>query len=130
MRLVLKFGGTSVGSADAIRQAAAVAAHHRDAGHEVVVVTSAMSGVTDLLLASAHAAATGDLGRFLDIAASIRAKHLDACAALFPDPEVRAAVTGPIEDRLSELNRLAEALSVLGEVSPRASTPSPRSASA
>ena len=120
MRLVLKFGGTSVGSADAIRLAAAVAAHHRDAGHEVVVVTSAMSGVTDLLLGSAHAAATGDLGRFLDFAASIRAKHLDACAALFPDPEVRATVTGPIEDRLSELNRLAEALSVLGEVSPRA----------
>ncbi|MCL4848930.1 MAG: aspartate kinase [Acidobacteria bacterium] len=119
-RLVLKFGGTSVGSAAAITQAAGVAAGLRRDGHEVVVVTSAMSGVTDLLLAGAHAAAAGQLGRFLDIAASLRAKHLEACTALFDDPAAFQAVLSPIEQRLGELSRLAEALAVLGEASPRA----------
>jgi aspartate kinase len=51
MRLVIKFGGTSVGNPDAIRQAAAIAHGLRQDGQEVIVVTSAMSGVTDLLLA-------------------------------------------------------------------------------
>jgi aspartokinase len=59
-RLTLKFGGTSVGSAEAMRQAAAIVVDLRRQGHQVVVVTSAMSGVTDLLLGSAAAAVSGD----------------------------------------------------------------------
>src|SRR5687768_3626025 len=49
-RLVIKFGGTSVGSAAAIAQAAEIAASLCRRGHSLVVVTSAMSGVTDALL--------------------------------------------------------------------------------
>lgn len=52
--LVMKFGGTSVGSADALTRAVEII---RDATRDwarVVVVTSAMSGVTDLLLSSAN----------------------------------------------------------------------------
>jgi aspartate kinase len=119
-RLILKFGGTSVGTADAIRQTATLAHQHRQVGHDIIVVTSAMSGVTDLLLAGAHAAAMSQLGRFLEIAGSIRAKHLDACDALFPDATDRTAVLGQVEPRFAELSRLAEALAVLGEASPRA----------
>lgn len=119
-RLVIKFGGTSVGSADAIRQAATIAHDLRVAGHQVIVVTSAMSGVTDLLLAGAQAAATSALGRFLEVASSIRRKHLDAADALFPEATRRARALDPIDQRLNELSRLAEALAVLGEASPRA----------
>ncbi len=62
MRLVMKFGGTSVGSADAIRQVTEiVGAHARE--HEVVVVVSAMNApdlrTTDTLIAAAKAAAAG-----------------------------------------------------------------------
>ncbi|MCU0255251.1 MAG: hypothetical protein MUF60_00760, partial [Vicinamibacterales bacterium] len=119
-RLVIKFGGTSVGSADAIRQAATIAHDLRAAGHSVVVVTSAMSGVTDLLLAGAQAAAGSALGKFLEIASSIRRKHVDAAQILFPDASLRTRALEPIEQRLNELSRLAEALAVLGEASPRA----------
>jgi aspartate kinase len=119
-RLVIKFGGTSVGSADAIRQAATIARDLHAAGHAVVVVTSAMSGVTDLLLAGAQAASRSELGKFLELSASIRGKHLDTAAALFDRPGPRERALGPIEHRLNELSRLAEALAVLGEASPRA----------
>ena len=120
MRLVIKFGGTSVGNAAAIRQAAAIAHDLRRDGHEVIVVTSAMSGVTDLLLTGAQAASRAELGRFLEVASSIRSKHAEAASALFADPTTRAVVLEPIDHRLTELSRLAEALAVLGEASPRA----------
>ncbi|MFT3891189.1 MAG: hypothetical protein QM730_06105 [Anaerolineales bacterium] len=48
--LVMKFGGTSVGSVDALKQAAQIIRDARDEFARVVVITSAMSGVTDLLL--------------------------------------------------------------------------------
>ena len=49
-RLVLKFGGTSVGDVDRIRNVAAKVKSVADAGHEVAVVVSAMAGTTDQLV--------------------------------------------------------------------------------
>ena len=50
-RIVMKFGGTSVADLDRIRNAAAKVRREVDAGHEVAVVVSAMSGVTNQLVA-------------------------------------------------------------------------------
>ncbi len=116
--LVLKFGGTSVGSTEAIQQAAAIVADLRAAGHDLLVVTSAMSGVTDLLLAAAHAAANGRSSDVLNMAAGIRARHVDTCRALLP---ATATATEPgLLARLGDLDRLLEAVGVVGEASPRA----------
>jgi aspartate kinase len=49
-RLVLKFGGTSVADVDRIRNVARHVKREVDAGHEVAVVVSAMSGVTNQLV--------------------------------------------------------------------------------
>ena len=60
MLIVMKFGGTSVGSAERIAQAAQLAVDTAAHGHQVVVVTSAMSKVTDALIGAARRASTGD----------------------------------------------------------------------
>jgi aspartate kinase len=52
--LVQKYGGTSVGSIDRIKQVAAKVAAAKRAGHDLVVVVSAMAGETNRLLALAH----------------------------------------------------------------------------
>ncbi|MGH7854170.1 MAG: aspartate kinase [Candidatus Binatia bacterium] len=52
--LVQKYGGTSVASIDKIKQVAAKVAAARRAGHDLVVVVSAMAGETNRLLALAH----------------------------------------------------------------------------
>ena len=57
---VLKFGGTSVNDAKAISQVVSIVADQRRSDDQVAVVTSAMRGVTDLLIDSANAAAWGD----------------------------------------------------------------------
>ena len=49
-RIIVKFGGTSVASVERIRQAARHVKREVDAGHEVAVVVSAMSGKTNELV--------------------------------------------------------------------------------
>src|SRR5262245_65964948 len=59
MLIVMKFGGTSVGSAERIAQAADLAVKSAREGHKVVVVTSAMGGVTNKIIAAAQNAVGG-----------------------------------------------------------------------
>jgi aspartokinase/homoserine dehydrogenase 1 len=61
--LLMKFGGTSVGTLEAMRQVVQITAKARQDWPRLVVVTSAFSGVTDLLMQSAIHAAHGDLIR-------------------------------------------------------------------
>ncbi|WP_158742552.1 aspartate kinase [Acidisphaera sp. L21] len=56
-RIVMKFGGTSVADLDRIRNVARRVKRQVDAGHEVAVVVSAMSGVTNQLVAWCQALA-------------------------------------------------------------------------
>jgi aspartokinase/homoserine dehydrogenase 1 len=119
-RLTVKFGGTSVGSGQAMRQAAAIVVDLRRQGHQVVVVTSAMSGVTDLLLGSAAAAVNGDRLKVVEHTAGIRAMHEAAADVLGLAGDERHLALDPITARLGELSLLCDALAVLGVASPRA----------
>ncbi|MEN9873808.1 MAG: hypothetical protein RL186_705, partial [Pseudomonadota bacterium] len=58
-RLVMKFGGTSVGDVERIRRVARLVAAERARGHAVAVVVSAMSGDTNRLVALAEEAGKG-----------------------------------------------------------------------
>jgi aspartate kinase len=78
--VVQKFGGTSVGSVDRIRNVARRAIATQRAGHRVVLIVSAMSGETNRLLALAH-----------DVAAVPDAREMDAIAAT--GEQVSAALT-------------------------------------
>jgi aspartokinase/homoserine dehydrogenase 1 len=118
--LVLKFGGSSVGSAEAMGKAADIVRDLRAAGHQVAVVTSAMSGVTDLLLSSAHEATRGGNPQVLERAAAVRSTHETCATALGLTGDERTGVLDPVNDRLAELALLCDALAVLGEASPRA----------
>ena len=119
-RLVVKFGGTSVGNADALGQAADIVRTLQADGHEVAVVTSAMSGITDLLLGSAQSAVKGERLAVVERTAAIRAKHEAAADGLGLRGDDRHLVLDPITARLGELSLLCDALGVLGEASPRA----------
>ena len=60
--ITMKFGGTSVGNADAIAQVADIIEDAYRQQNRVLVVCSAMSKVTDMLIEGARRAATGDSG--------------------------------------------------------------------
>ena len=65
--IVQKFGGTSVGDADRIRNVARRVAQARAGGHDVVVVVSAMAGETDRLIGLAQKMADHPNERELDV---------------------------------------------------------------
>ena len=60
MLIVQKYGGTSVGNPERIKNVAKRVVRTKEEGHDVVVVVSAMAGITDLLLAGARAARDRD----------------------------------------------------------------------
>ncbi|NTU62668.1 MAG: aspartate kinase [Chloroflexi bacterium] len=118
--LIMKFGGTSVGSAEAIRSTAEIVRAAQVAWPRMVVVASAMSGVTDALLKGAHTAADGDASTFRSIAQDLRAKHFTALNDLVKQPEQSSVARATVEVYLSEFESLCHAVNVLGEASPRA----------
>lgn len=79
----MKFGGTSMGSADRIRAAAALVREHQTQRPTVVVV-SAMSKVTDLLLDTLRAAEHGDEQTVEANLATLVGRHAATCTDLLP----------------------------------------------
>ncbi len=118
--LIMKFGGTSVGSAAAIRATAEIVRTAQAQWPRVVVIASAMSGVTDALLKGAHTAADGDANTFRSIAQDLRAKHLAALNDLVNQPQHASVARATVEVYLGEFESLCHAVNVLGEASPRA----------
>ena len=117
--LVMKFGGTSVGSVEAIREVVRIVQAARSSGDwtSVVVVVSAMSKVTDMLLGAAAAAAAGDDLRPKQLAAEMQSRHLAALHELAPSA---SAAGEAILAYLAEFVALCHAIFILGEASCRA----------
>lgn len=120
-RLVMKFGGTSVGSPQAIQQAAQIVLSQMSEWEQIVVVVSAMSGATDALIRGATTAAAGDGQTFRQIASELAEKHTRAADTLLDHTtEDHAQTLHQIERYLAEYTTLCHSVSVLGELTPRA----------
>jgi aspartokinase/homoserine dehydrogenase 1 len=117
--LVMKFGGTSVGDPDAVSRAVDIISQARADWPRLVVVTSAMSGVTNLLLEGAAHAVRGDMDFVDQAAVRILEKHNGVLDALLPDQAGRYAVKGDIAQLVESFTSLCNAVSVLGEATPR-----------
>jgi aspartokinase/homoserine dehydrogenase 1 len=114
----MKFGGTSVGDADCVRRAAAIVQSAAAQG-PVVVVVSAMSGVTNRLIQAAHRAEAGEqefLPKLLD---ELCTQHVTALKALVRDPQRHAEIATACQQVVEELDRLLRGTSLLRELTPR-----------
>ncbi|PMP83721.1 MAG: bifunctional aspartate kinase/homoserine dehydrogenase I, partial [Caldisericum exile] len=109
--LVLKFGGTSVGSAKAIRQVYDIV---KGIPESKIVVVSAMSGITDSLIKAGNLAVSGDES-FKDVLESIRKKHNETSIELF------GSTLKSVNELLDELEQIIFAVYRLRELSDRAS---------
>lgn len=118
--LVMKFGGTSVGTAQAMAQAARIVKDARAEWTRVVVVTSAISGATNALLNSAINAAKGDLQPLLDAEKWLLSNHEKIADEQISDTTIRAEVKLEIARLVGSFGDLCRAIGILGEASPRA----------
>jgi aspartate kinase len=113
--VVLKFGGTSVGDAEAIGRLIRHVGTAHGRGTAVVVV-SALSGVTDRLLQLAAAAARGEEDVVREGLAQLRARHADVAQQVAPEA---AGLQEAIVSELAELGNLLHAVSTLKDASAR-----------
>ncbi len=113
----MKFGGTSMGSAERMRVAAAIARDARRQG-PVLVVVSAMSKVTDLLIATMRAAEEGDRDAVRDNIRSLEKRHADTCREILPEPR-QATVLSSLHSLIEEFERLTSGILMLAERPPR-----------
>ncbi|MCL4272638.1 MAG: aspartate kinase [Anaerolineales bacterium] len=118
--LVMKFGGTSVGSVDALVSATQIIRDAKKEWERIVVVTSAMSGVTNLLLDSAASASQGKVDSLSATESTLKERHFAAADSLIQDVNLREKTKAEIELLIQSFVDLCKAIAVLGEASPRA----------
>jgi aspartokinase/homoserine dehydrogenase 1 len=116
----MKFGGTSVGSVEAMAQCVQIVKSSLDKWPRLVVVASALSGITDLLLTTATRAAAGEATAIDAASRQILGRHRQITATLLPDAVRQQSVEGEIEALTDHFASLCQAIGVLGEASPRA----------
>jgi aspartate kinase len=113
----MKFGGTSMGSAERIRVATRLVTQ-QTSQRPVVVVVSAMSKVTDLLLDSLRKAEAGDQADLDANLEKLSARHRECCRGLLPADRQEEALAG-VEALIAEFARIARGVMMLGERPPR-----------
>jgi aspartate kinase len=114
----MKFGGTSVEDAQAMKRTAGIVRGRRERGLEAVVVVSAMAKVTDLLLSAASAAGRGDKAGALAIGARLRHRHIDTATALL-DVERFTRLQAVLHQEFDALDDLLRGIAAVGELTPR-----------
>jgi aspartate kinase len=115
--IVLKFGGTSVGDAEAIERAGGIIAKRMAQGP--IVVVSALAGVTNALIGIAEQAAKGHLIGAIRAIETLRERHLEQAETLLGSGTDALDVAAELSAMIDELAHLAEALATLGDLTPR-----------
>ncbi len=106
---VLKFGGTSVGSAATIRMVKEIVLQQKE---DTIVVVSALGGVTDLILNAARIASTGT-DDFHPLLAEIKNRHKQAINELFNGSGAMVYIA---EELLDELEQILTGITLVGEL--------------
>jgi aspartate kinase len=114
--VVMKFGGTSVEDAPAIRRVSQLV--KRRLRHHPVVVASALAKVTDQLLAVGKAAAAGQSDAALGTVQQLRQRHEDVARGLV-EGELYERLWGELEDGFHVLEDLVRAIAAAADFSPR-----------
>jgi len=116
--LVMKFGGTSVGSADRMKVACDLIAREA-AKRPVVAVVSAMSKITDLLLETTKHAEGGDQAGVARSLRELEARHFDAASALVPPAELES-MKSRLAEVINDFRRIVNGMQMLSYRPPRA----------
>lgn len=111
---VLKFGGTSVGSAGNIQKVKEILLNQND---DMIVVVSALGGITDKILSAAKMAAIGT-GYFQAELTEINTRHFTTIEKLFSGNK-QAEVKEKVGQMLEELGRIIHGVSLIGELTPK-----------
>jgi aspartate kinase len=115
----MKFGGTSVRDAQAISNAIEIVKEYFRKGHKIVVVTSALSKVTDGLLAVSENAAEGNLDSVDTFVAEELELHSETAKGCIRNEEVLRKVIEELNENSGEMRGILRSIARLRELTPR-----------
>ena len=113
---VWKFGGASLADATAVATAARRIADYRG---PLVVVASALAGITDVLLDAADHAVAGRAKAAAAAVTTLRQRHERVATALLPRGPVRRAALAAVDASVGEFEEILAAVAILQHLSPR-----------
>lgn len=115
----MKFGGTSLKKGGTIRAAAQIIANSLAQKNKVVVVASAMAGVTDQMMNACPLAKKEGLPFVSRFTEEMAKTHLAAATDAVKNPKVKGEVEGAVQGALSEMEKVLTGISYVGEFTPR-----------
>ena len=115
---VLKFGGTSVGSIDSIKQVGSIIEQHYSSNTDGIVVVSAQKGITNLLLDLGEWAVEGDVNKVDQGILDIQKRHFETAKALLPIKD-QSHVLAHLKRLINELEEVIHGVTLLKELSLR-----------
>jgi aspartate kinase len=119
MKVVMKFGGTSVGTGENIRRVADLVTQYAKNDCKVAVVVSALAGVTNNLFEVACQAKKSDEKHIETFTKELLQKHLEAISAAISSKQIQKEVTLVTEKTIAELEKVLTGICYVGELSPK-----------
>lgn len=114
---VMKFGGTSVGSVNSILNLKSIVETAAEK-ENVIVVVSALGGITDKLIKTSQLAVNGDPA-FNEEFRQIVARHHELIEGIIPDKEKRIALLQDVDKLLNELDNIYQGLALINNITPK-----------
>ena len=114
---VMKFGGTSVGSVNSILNLKSIVETAADK-ENVIVVVSALGGITDKLIKTSQLAVNGDPA-FNEEFRQIVARHHELIEGIIPDDGKRIALLQDVDKLLNELDNIYQGLALINNITPK-----------
>lgn len=112
---VMKFGGTSVGSATSILNLKKIVEAEKQ---PVIVVVSALGGITDKLIKTSQMAAKGDAG-YMDEFQGIVTRHYELINAVIPDDKAKRELLTKTDRLLHDLGNIYQGIYLINDLSPK-----------
>ncbi len=118
MKLVMKFGGTSVGTGENIRNVAdLVTKYAKD--NKVAVVVSALAGVTNSLIETGCQARKSDEKHIQAFTAELLKKHIETITSAITSKTIQKEVIQITEKTIAELEKVLTGICYVGEITPK-----------
>jgi aspartate kinase len=118
-KIVMKFGGTSVATGENIRRVANIVADSVKKGYRVVVVVSALAGVTNQLVEEAEQAKKKDEKQIQEFTRKLVEKHVTTVTAAIENKSIQKEVEQVIKKTVSALEKVLTGICYVGEITPK-----------
>ena len=116
----MKFGGTSVADGEKLRHVAELVKSYHENGNQIVVVTSALGGVTDAILEKAHEASKdGKVSKVKEFIADLTKQHHAATHESVGDNASTEDIIAELDARIEEIEKALTGICYLGELTLR-----------